>query len=419
MLFPLQLHGFQTAQVESLSSYVNRLAAAHGVSPNQLISATANTRMEGQLNGHSDYARTVVDGISRHTGRDGLAQGTLLRFRGNLAGNCIASINTLRRWCPRCVANDLSEGIEGYDPLIWSINAIAHCPLHDALLIARCTRCNAFQKQLSTKSRTHCQSCGSSLGGKAPPVLLTQFQRHCIASFTEILPVGHLPAFQPDAVNRFLHACIAVNNWKLEEAVQRFGATASRLNKLMIDRLPTLATALQLASASQASVLGIFENPEAAASQLCFDFVAPAPEKRSHKRVSPKHREWVYDSLLAELVRPTWFEGPSLRNVCIGCGVTSGFLRYAFPQLVEQVIARRNQWRKQRKLELKWCAAAATASYIASNADILPDLSLKRAVEEIRLKTKLPKHVLAAALKEQLELDLMNGNGRTDSTSGR
>jgi hypothetical protein len=403
MLFPLPLLGFNTPQVESMSSYVNRLAAAHGVSHCQLIAAAANTTKDGQLNGHSDFAKTVVDGISKHTGKGGLTQGTLLRFRGNLAGNYIESIKTDRRWCPRCVARNLNEGTEGYDPLMWSLDAVQHCPIHDTLLVDRCPRCNAFQRQLSSKPRTRCQRCDTPLGGKASSVFPTQFQRHCVRSFTEVLPVGHLPTFQPDAVSIFLHACIAVNSWRFAEAVQRFGASASRLNKLMIDRLPTMTTALHLSSSSQASLLGIFDNPEAAASQLCFDFAAPLPEKRSHKRVPTKHREWAYDSLLHELVRPTWFEGPSLRRVCMTCGVTSGFLRYAFPQLVEQVVARRDQWRKQRKLELQFRAAAAAASYISSSTDILADLSCKRAVEEMRSITKLPKHVLAAALAEHIE----------------
>ena len=51
------------------------------------------------------------------------------------------STRPYRKWCPHCYYADISSGLPPYDRLLWSIDLVRHCPVHEVSLSAVCPDC--------------------------------------------------------------------------------------------------------------------------------------------------------------------------------------------------------------------------------------------------------------------------------------
>lgn len=152
-LYHLEPIGMGTPWVESLTSYVTRLAAAHSVPPRKLLvyelapylhrAAQAKTDVlrngaisrllsfSGSLNGISSLTQQMVDGLSVLTGRNDLHCLTLLPLKEIFSQ--VKLLRRVRAWCPWCFANWQEAGSPIYEPLLWNLETLDICPLHGPL----------------------------------------------------------------------------------------------------------------------------------------------------------------------------------------------------------------------------------------------------------------------------------------------
>lgn len=148
-LFNLMPEGLGTWRVESLASYLGRLAFAHGVKCRTLATRVISRSMVGRENrlherGWDEKAlpsctpvtRAWFDSLSALSPRNDLEALTLSALEGVISTRGL--IHNNRRWCPNCVSEDLKQGIP-YGYLIWEIAAFEACPVHGIRLIDRCT----------------------------------------------------------------------------------------------------------------------------------------------------------------------------------------------------------------------------------------------------------------------------------------
>jgi len=188
-LYSLEPIGIGTPEVESLSSYLNRLAQAHCVTVSALIAhelvphidtpAAAKARrapspsrgvprglgllLAQRIYGLGRTAATWVDGLEVLTGRRDLRFLTLLTWRDVLPDRQVFS--PLLRWCPACFDAWLTTGDTLYDPLLWKLNPITICVRHQRLLRSRCRACQQRLTTFSGRSRPgYCSRCGAWLG---------------------------------------------------------------------------------------------------------------------------------------------------------------------------------------------------------------------------------------------------------------
>jgi hypothetical protein len=193
--------GIGTAGCESLSGYVQRLAALHGTVPGQLVFRVLAWLDQGQSNriGHwaarprslrigsninsFTQADAWVGALQQATGRcdlDYLATGAwdnLFPTRGFQTA-CHA-------WCPKCLASDAVP----HNRLAWALQASRTCIIHKRPLQARCAVCGRQMPVLHDRSLVlKCPHCGGDLrrerGESAPPA--TAFDLWCA------IEVGHL-----------------------------------------------------------------------------------------------------------------------------------------------------------------------------------------------------------------------------------
>lgn len=187
-LFCLPPIGIGTPAVESLTGYVARLAATHGVIVRHLVEEEilpllGRSYLLGPLNrGHSSFwqesesrplngtgrlARDLVRVLETLTLRDDLRFLTLRPW-----ADVVPMKGLLRRqraWCPACYAEWHEAGTEIYEPLLWALAPVTACPRHRRRLQQTCPYpdCQRPLLLLGQRSRPgHCSACRRWLGDR-------------------------------------------------------------------------------------------------------------------------------------------------------------------------------------------------------------------------------------------------------------
>ncbi|PDZ66508.1 TniQ family protein [Bacillus thuringiensis] len=169
-----------TPFVESLLSYLIRLAEAHAVHFGDLlayevapilgkkyllnsIDRGGNRFYDGArtINGTEKNAKDMVTVLECLTGTGQLEELTLSRFREIFPARGL--IRKSLAWCPECL-NELMKKDSLYYPLIWCMTAYNVCTNHKIYLNEECPTCNKLIPFLHRKSRVGiCPYCQSQL----------------------------------------------------------------------------------------------------------------------------------------------------------------------------------------------------------------------------------------------------------------
>ncbi|HFK1457214.1 TPA: TniQ family protein [Bacillus cereus] len=191
-LYGIYPKGIDTPFVESLSSYLIRLADAHTVYLGDLLAYEiapvlgkkyllnsvdrgGNRFYDGArtINGIEKNAKDMVTTLEYLTGTGNLNLLTLSKFKE------VFSVRNLIRktlaWCPKCL-NELMEKDSLYYPLIWCLTAYNVCTKHKIHLEEKCPTCNELIPFLHRKIRIGiCPYCQSQL---FKPLNTLQFTDH-------------------------------------------------------------------------------------------------------------------------------------------------------------------------------------------------------------------------------------------------
>ncbi|MEH6937805.1 TniQ family protein, partial [Bacillus sp. JJ664] len=180
-LVPFQIN---TCYVESLSSYIIRLAEAHVVDVSSLlkfmvfpnlgkqylfnsIERGGNRFYDGSrsINGLDSNALEIVNVMSELTNVEGLNNLTLLSYKLFFSNRDLLK-NTLY-WCPSCLDEFyLDNPTHVYYPLIWSLKNYKVCIKHNSYLIKNCSNCKMNIPYIHRKSRVgFCCYCNSKIFG--------------------------------------------------------------------------------------------------------------------------------------------------------------------------------------------------------------------------------------------------------------
>lgn len=182
-LYRLQPIGIGTPLVESLSSYVQRLADAHAVSASHLVKYEINPLLAlgrlrpdnvsvgarskiSAIDGLGRTAREWVDAIESLTYVSGLQNLTLLPFERIFWEGKV--FHKPKSWCPKCIEEWTRDGKPIYWPLIWSLHPVKICPMHLIPLESNCSNCSSTSSPLRPISTPgYCPICGRWFGYSA------------------------------------------------------------------------------------------------------------------------------------------------------------------------------------------------------------------------------------------------------------
>lgn len=178
VLYNIPPIGVGTMEVESLTSYIARIADAHCVETGALINEILINEIKKEriykeetvsavyrndthkFNGLSVAAAENVTIMNKLCGREDIESLTLIKYKNVLNHNKLLKKN--KSWCPYCIA-DMKE-IQ-FEKLIWCITPVDICHIHSTKLEDTCRKCGANQKHLKFKTLNgFCQKCFQWLG---------------------------------------------------------------------------------------------------------------------------------------------------------------------------------------------------------------------------------------------------------------
>ncbi|NHQ84850.1 helix-turn-helix domain-containing protein [Iodobacter sp. HSC-16F04] len=176
-LHALKPMGIGSTDVESLTSYLCRLAVSHSVSLPSMAKLIAGTIQETlrenfdwherQLSGISETAHIWASAISMLTGVGSLDQLTLSPWAQVIPAKGL--ITRQVRWCPDCFRDDTKAGHERYYRLSWNIGVVTICHKHHRPLILACPECGRVNQRhkASYVIPGWCSNCGCCLAEQA------------------------------------------------------------------------------------------------------------------------------------------------------------------------------------------------------------------------------------------------------------
>lgn len=184
-LFYLEPIGIGTCYVESLTSYIARLAEAHSVLPGVLLALEVKPLLKGNyfinssnspsigtlyaqdvvkaLNGTGSGALQLVKALETLTLRTDLQFLTML-FWAEVVPT-LGLLKHFQSWCPKCYQEWQSSQQVVYSPLLWALDVVKVCPYHHQLLESQCPHCHKQFVPLWRNSRPgFCLKCFGWLG---------------------------------------------------------------------------------------------------------------------------------------------------------------------------------------------------------------------------------------------------------------
>lgn len=354
--FSLPHLGAGTAEVEGLSSYLTRMAQAHGCSewqlathlrawwdvthsqgPSDRFPRIVGTVRSVPLCGMGSDVEKLVVALGRATGLTTLRSATIMPLAAVLSTTSIGTLRSCRAWCPTCYEEDLYAERPLYGRLLWAIAPISRCRVHKVELLDRCPKCAAPQYSRSRARPESCIVCGSCL----------------ILPANRLLPSAR-PTFGEDLIYELVEACardpkISINRRSMRLFFKRHrrdlpaGDPLLTVPSLTSDTMrPSLGTVLRMVTAFNVSLLDFQSSEPPETTRALYGPASPLLPKRTRTPIPKAVRERVSAAFGSVLGSPQILCPFNL--FCARLGVSGGYVRYQFPSLSKTYIARRKDW---------------------------------------------------------------------------
>lgn len=173
-LHALAPQGLDTPDVESLTSYVCRLAYSHGMTSQKLVDWVLGFFEHTVCDKYGWHQRNLSSmsveseqwaaWLSELTGVGSLDRLTLSPYRHLLGTPGLAPRSD--RWCPCCFSEDRQHNEEPYLRLAWDIAPIEACLKHKVKLTSTCPHCQRsnVRNRAAIVVPGYCTACGGFLG---------------------------------------------------------------------------------------------------------------------------------------------------------------------------------------------------------------------------------------------------------------
>jgi AraC-like DNA-binding protein len=375
-LYHLEPVGVGTAEVESLTSYIARLAEAYGVPPKELVTdailpnqgKTYKTPKDffrlknmwmiaSSLNGMSLLCQEWVETLEALTGAQNLRYLTMLTWQNVISRKGLIRKN--KAWCPCCYEEWRQRNQIIYEPLLWMLNDMVLCDRHQQALISVCPKCQKTSLALTQRSRPgYCSYCQQWLGnlceesGNSPIKSDAQEDQrsHWISKVlgTLLATASSLP-FPPareqiaNQLRFYITQKLAGNvhasaRWVQVDVTQVYLYLQQR-------RLPSAATLLDLCDTLGVTPLDFLAvcPPQPITPSITKLDQLPRLSGKQGKRLTQEAKEILRTSLNAVVVDDgTPF--PSLTQVAAHLGVRTNVLRRYCPDQCEILAIKQENW---------------------------------------------------------------------------
>jgi len=382
ILYALEPIGVGTAFVESLTSYIARLADAHCVFAGVLIYKMIVPLMPGYtseerqhplfradgyksnlINGTGIRATVAVQSLEQLTGRSDLRALTLLIWTDVFPLRGL--VRLVKAWCPACYEEWRREGKIIYDPLLWILQEVSICVRHRQHLKASCPYpdCRRSLPALTWRSRPgYCAYCHRWLGTqleetKAIPeeeeLIWQQWVMQVLGDMLIQMPTISFP-LKREYVNEVIVSIVnRITNGKVTVFARSLG-----ISKTMVahwyhgGRIPEIAQLLRLCYFLHLSLCEVFCNRlETLRPQLRDDELALKLLPAKQRKKTEINRMHIYQ-VLEETAMSDENPPPSLAEVArrLGFGYSEiGHLYISHRDACATITARHLVYRQQQR----------------------------------------------------------------------
>jgi transcriptional regulator with XRE-family HTH domain len=372
-LFSLEPIGIGTPQVESLTSYLIRLAELHCLSLpiliSRLISPYLQTTFPKQwssrslgalfqkaraLQSHGDLAKDFVQALEALTLRKDLSFLTLSVWSNVLSHKGL--LRNHKAWCPFCYQQGWQSNHLLYEPLLWSIEAVKVCPRHHINLVENCPHCGSQLPLLTWKSSLGCCSkcrqllfsTTEILSNNLPPSSLSQgdFQTNIalsqsIAKLIEIMPTLFSSPTQDLILNNISMTIDVVTQGNITAFAKQLNLPKNTVwGWYHRQSFPPIASLLKIAQCLDLPLL-TFLIKKIDSIELDTISARQLSKTQSPLRKSPRHLDFnlLRQQLLDVLELPDE-ESPSFKEVSETLGYNRRVLSRHFPDLCQAISAK-------------------------------------------------------------------------------
>ncbi len=353
-LFNLAPGGFDGQSREELRSYFRRLCAIHRMRPwtmaNRVVvpAALARKAIDVQLRADqcfdvalvsvSSLAAVWADILNALNCRYDLQLLTLLPLKHLLPTNKL--VTEALRFCPKCYEADEAMGRDKYDRLLWTIDAVKACPIHEVLLV-EASRMGGQPGPLAFYAPGVCRITGASLassGATSATAIDVDGARRIASLLDEAVFVGeHAP--NAAGIQTFLeHAVASLFGGKSAHLAAHLGIGKSQVHGWQYGHAkPSLPRLVQIAQACDCSISDILLG------NRCFLRVVPreqivAPKLAPKRRAGAQLPSDVLFPRLQALAACSWIT--TVREFATLLDVSEKFVRRVAPEVCEKIVAR-------------------------------------------------------------------------------
>jgi len=352
--------------IESLTSFVTRVAASHLVRTRSLLRFVGNVYSDqnaisthwttdvASLNGLGIVAEQTTKLIGIATGAEGLRRATFANLKNVVPSSAHGLLYRNRRICPACFREDRDCDGFVHDRLTWSFMPIDTCPAHRTPLVDKCPRCSSQLKYLAQfPDLGSCVSCRFDLSTT----------RQSFASPARVARAGYFSHEVEELVSR--HEPLAASGLitylnqmnALGVSFQEI-AEAAGLDKAVIrdwrtkKRRPRVLSLMALSAAWGVSTAAILENPiEAAASSVRQDGVIDAiglgaGNRRAYARTNHSEAKRILTEIEENISLYT-SEGEIASRV----GIKAATLLYHYGDRLKVLSEKHRRWSREMRRE--------------------------------------------------------------------
>ncbi len=365
-LYSLTPLGLNSPLVESLTSYICRLAYEHHLEVGTLIqynitpilgkryiaddnsrSISSFLRYAGPINGNGIMASDWVGALGALTLRPDLAFLTLLVGTDVLSQRDL--LQPVRQWCPKCYDAWRRQGTIIYEPLLWSINGITVCPEHSQQLERRCPHCSASLPWLTWRSCPgYCSACGKWLGKADGQSQLEEKERYIAETVGDFLAyMPQLPLSIPrEGVIQSLQDLIAtITDGNIAAFARSIRRSKTSLWELVQGYFPpSLPFLLQLCYQFHLPLLPFLLSREQVAPSESLVSRERPPERDVRRPFDREKAQRVLEANLADQQSVP----PSMREVAQQLGLPVRTIETHFPVACREISRRYADFRKQQ-----------------------------------------------------------------------
>lgn len=401
-LAPIPLEGIGTECVESLSSYIVRIAHVHGVSPLKVHKLICSSPLQNEagpavkygafrlpsLAAYSEATKTYVARLEVLTRQTNLTCGTLLKLAPMLAPNGIGAVYGRLRWCPEC----FSRPDESSELLIWQLVTSHVCPRDGCGLVISCEQCGAARAPLrSLDKRRFCFRCRHDLGGtvqkRAPIGQFRMWQQRQSERLVQLVAEPTWAGVEANGLRQIVDALgreSTIDRRSRQEQMPLLTRVLKRIRKR--NAAPQLVSIFLAAAELGVSARSIFETPLITTQARLLEGVPQGRPRYATRRVAIEAKERLAQAML-QILKEDIGVPPTLNQLCGAAGMRASTFYQFDRQTYQQYASFRKEKakgvREARTSRAFWTAFFLEVARCRENSHIVDVREIGRAISSV------------------------------------